>query len=204
MSKQEFLARLEAGLSGLPDDEIVERLAFYNEMIDDRVEEGLSEEDAVTQIGPVSRIVEQAVAEIPVAKLVRQRVRSGRRLQAWEIVLLVLGFPVWFPLLIAVCAVLFSVYIVIWALLLSLWAIDASCAVTSFGGLAAGILRICRGDGLQGLAIIGAGLALAGLSVLLFFGCRAVTAAALHMTKKVVLYIKSRCIERGAYNEENK
>lgn len=196
MSKQEFLDRLEAGLSGLPNDEIVERLAFYNEMIDDRVEEGLSEEDAVTQIGSVAKIVEQTVAEISVAKIIRERVKPNRRLQAWEIILLVLGFPVWFSLLIAVCAVLLSVYTVIWALLLSLWAVNVACAVASFGGLAAGIARICQGEGLQGLAIIGVGLALAGLSILLFFGCKAVTAAALHTTKKVALSIKSRCIRK--------
>ena len=42
MSKQAFLARLRKELSGLPKDDIEERLAFYEEMIDDRTEEGLS------------------------------------------------------------------------------------------------------------------------------------------------------------------
>ena len=47
MNKQEFLARLQKGLSGLPGEEIEEHLAFYSEMIDDRMEDGIPEETAV-------------------------------------------------------------------------------------------------------------------------------------------------------------
>ena len=32
MLKQEFLARLQAGLAGLPQADVEERLNFYNEM----------------------------------------------------------------------------------------------------------------------------------------------------------------------------
>lgn len=41
MSKQEFLAELRKALSGLPQGDIEDRLTFYSEMIDDRMEEGL-------------------------------------------------------------------------------------------------------------------------------------------------------------------
>ena len=51
MRKQEFLVQLRKGLSGLPQDEIEERLTFYEEMLDDRIEEGLSEEQAVLAVG---------------------------------------------------------------------------------------------------------------------------------------------------------
>ena len=44
MHKQEFLDGLRARLRGLPEADIAERLAFYSEMIDDRTEDGLSEE----------------------------------------------------------------------------------------------------------------------------------------------------------------
>ena len=42
MTKNEFLEQLRRGLSGLPMEDIDERLNFYSEMIDDRIEEGLS------------------------------------------------------------------------------------------------------------------------------------------------------------------
>ena len=53
MYKQEFLDKLAKGLSGLPKTEREERVAFYSEMIDDRVEDGMSEACAVAQIGEV-------------------------------------------------------------------------------------------------------------------------------------------------------
>ena len=37
MCKQEFLTKLRSALSGLPQEEIDECLAFYAEMIDDRM-----------------------------------------------------------------------------------------------------------------------------------------------------------------------
>ena len=191
MSKQAFLSQLAEGLSGLPQEEIAERLAFYGEMIDDRIEEGLGEEDAVAAVGPVSAIVSQTVAEVPITRLVKERVRPKRRLQVWEIVLLALGSPVWVSLLLSAAAVLCSVYLVIWAVILTLWAADAACAACSVGGLAAGILLLCRGDGWQGSCAAGAGIALAGLSILLFFGCRAATRGALLLTKRIAWGTKS-------------
>ena len=59
MTKQEFLSRLREGLSGLPEDDIAERLTFYGEMIDDRIEDGLSEEEAVAEVGSVDDIAAQ-------------------------------------------------------------------------------------------------------------------------------------------------
>ena len=53
MDKQEFLSKLRAKLFGLPQKELEERLSFYSEMIDDRIEEGLSEETAVKELGTV-------------------------------------------------------------------------------------------------------------------------------------------------------
>ena len=52
MRKQEFLSALKRSMKGLPKSEIDERISFYSEMIDDRVEEGFSEEEAVAMIDP--------------------------------------------------------------------------------------------------------------------------------------------------------
>ena len=65
MDKQEFLSKLRAKLFGLPQKELEERLSFYSEMIDDRIEEGLSEEDAVKELGTVYEGEWQVSAEDP-------------------------------------------------------------------------------------------------------------------------------------------
>lgn len=55
MLKEEFLAQLRGGLAGLPQEDLEERLAFYSELLDDRMEEGLSEAEAVAPRAPWSR-----------------------------------------------------------------------------------------------------------------------------------------------------
>ena len=59
MTKREFLIALKACLSGLPKEEIEQQINYYTEMIDDRMEEGLSEEEAVGQIGDLEEIIDQ-------------------------------------------------------------------------------------------------------------------------------------------------
>ena len=190
MNKQEFLARLEEGLSGLPQEDIAERLAFYGEMIDDRMEEGLTEEEAVAGIGSADQVISQVIGETPISRIVREKIRPKRRLQAWEITLLVLGSPLWLSLVIAAFAVILSVYAVIWSVILSLWAADASLAVSAVGGTAAGIVLLCTGDGVKGIFLLSSGLICAGLAVFLFFGCRAASRGAWALTKKIASGIK--------------
>lgn len=106
MSKQEFLERLRKGLSGLPQNDIEERLTFYSEMIEDRKEDGISEEEAVSAVGTVDEIVAQVVSEIPLVKIAKERIKPKRRLSVGEIVLLILGSPIWLSLGIAAFAVI--------------------------------------------------------------------------------------------------
>ena len=63
MNKQRFIASLKRRLARLPRREIAERVSFYSEMIDDRMEDGLSEEAAVAAIGPIDTIVMQIMSE---------------------------------------------------------------------------------------------------------------------------------------------
>lgn len=196
MNKQEFLVLLRKGSYGLPQDDIEERLSFYSEMIDDRMEEGFTEEEAVSEIGTVSEIVSQIVAEIPLPKLVKERAKPKRALKAWEIVLLILGSPIWLSLLIAAFAVILAAYIVVWSAIVSLWSIEASLAACSLGGVVAAVIFSLGGNGLTGIAMLGAGIFCAGLSVFLFFGCKAATHGLLLLTKKMASGIKSLFIKK--------
>ncbi len=191
MNKQEFLAELRKGLSGLPHEDIEERLNFYGEMIDDRMEEGLSEKEAVSAVGSVDEIVVQIMAEIPLAKRTKDRMKSKRRLKTWEIVLLVLGSPVWLSLVVAAVAVIFSLYVVLWSVIVSLWAVFGSVIGCTFGGVAAGVGFALGGHVLAGMAMIGAGFVCAGFSVFTFVGCKAATKGTLLLTKKMALSIKT-------------
>lgn len=196
MNKQEFLEQLRKGLSGLPKDDISERLTFYGEMIDDRMEEGVPEETAVREIGTVDELVSQSIADIPLGKLVKATITPKKKLKAWEIVLLALGSPIWLSLLIAVLAVILSVYVVLWSAIVALWAVFTAFAACGLAGIAAGVYFAVGGNVLTGIAVIGAGIACAGLSVFLFFGCMAATKGILKLTKKLSVFIKNRFVKK--------
>jgi len=196
MTKNAFLTALRQGLSALPQDEAEERLTFYAEMIDDGMEEGLSEEDAVAAVGSVEEIVSQAVSDVPRVKPSRETVKTKRRLRVWEIVLLVLGSPVWLSLLIAAFAVILALYVSLWSVVVSLWAVFASLIGCAFAGVVGGIVVACFGNALSGLALIGAGLACAGLSIFLFFGCKAATIGAAILAKKLVVWTKRAFVKQ--------
>lgn len=196
MNKQGFLARLRAGLAGLPQDDREERLTFYSEMIDDRVEDGLSEEAAVAEMGTVEDIVAQTIAEIPLPRLVKERVSPGRRLRVWEIVLLILGVPVWLPLLLAAGAVLLAVYVVIWVVILSLWVTEVALIASAFACAVAAAVYVCTGFGTQALLALSGTLVLAGLSIFFVFGRRAATRGAVLLTRGIVPWLKSRFLRK--------
>ena len=197
MHKQEFLAQLRKGLSCLPQADIEERLTFYGEMLEDRMEEGLSEEEAVSAAGPVSEIVAQAVADIPLARLARERIRPRRRPKAWEIVLLALGSPIWLSLGVAAIAVILAVYVSLWAVLVSLWAVFAALAVCAVGSVPACVILAAGGSGAPGAAMLATGIVCAGLSVFMFYGCKQAPRRIALATKKFAMWIKNRLIKKG-------
>ena len=197
MVKQEFLAQLRQGLAGLPPKELEERLSFYAEMVDDRMEEGLSEENAVRAMGDAEELIAQIAADVPLAKLVKEKIRPKRRLRAWEITLLAVGSPIWVTLLLAVAAVILSLFVSLWAVIVSLWAVPVSLGGTAVGCLVGGV-RFALGEHLlSGLATIGAGVACAGLTIFAVYGCKAATVGAARLMKKTIWGIKTCFARKG-------
>lgn len=197
MNKQEFLEGLKKKLNGVPEDEIDERLSFYSEMIDDRIEDGISEEDAVAEIGSVESIAEQILADIPLSKIAKEKIKKRRRLRAWEIVLLAAGSPIWLALLIVALAVILVLYVSIWAVVISLWAVFGALAGCALGGISGGTVLAVFSDTLVGIALIGAGIACAGLAIFFFFGCMVATDGTVWIAKKIVLGIKKCFVGKG-------
>ena len=201
MNKQDFIASLRASLSGLPKQDVEDRLNFYSEMIDDRIEEGLTEQEAVLAIGSVTTVSSQIIADIPLSKIAKEKIKPKRGLRAWEILLLALGSPIWLSLLIAAFAVVFSLYVSVWSVIVSLWAVFASLVACAAGGIIAGIIFIVVGNVLTGVCMIGTALVCAGLSIFSFFGCKAATKGLLWLTKKLAIVSKNALLKRRKCDE---
>lgn len=114
MKREEFTEALKLALKDLPEQEIQSSLAYFNEMIDDRIDEGMTEEEAVADLGRVDEIAAKLLAENQtLVERVKDKLMPKRRLAIWEIILLILGFPIWGSLLLAAVAILFSMLVAV-------------------------------------------------------------------------------------------
>ncbi len=205
MTKLEFLQKLEWMLSSLPREEVEKSLQYYSEMIDDYIEEGISEAAATERLDPPEMIAQRILAEFqppmpsppPDGTGVLPPQRNGSDRKALTVVLLILGFPLWFPLLIAFGAVLLAVYIVIWSLAVVLFAL-----VLSFGaGMLAGLFSffmLIAAKPLPALSALGIAFICAGLAIFTYHltiaGCKMLVRASVWIFRQ----IKSLFVKRAA------
>ena len=166
MDKNTFLLELQKRLKGLPVEDVQRTLDYYKEMIDDRMEEGLTEEEAVAEIGTVEEIAEPILPK-----------SSRRKMKTWEIVLLILGFPVWFPLLVAAAAVVVSI-------VATIYAVDVSLAASCLGGVLCAVVYLIQCNWAGAAFLFGCGLVCGGLAILCFMGSNALMKVCFTAMKK--------------------
>ena len=165
MSKADFLRLLERALTQLSEEERQKNLEYYSELLDDMMEEGMTEAEATAKLGSPNQIAQSILQEMPLGKLVSTRMKPKSGWTPLAIVLAVVGSPVWVPLLLAGVAVMLAVFVSIWALGFAVVAVVLALAVAV---VAAPIIAI-RAAVLTlplGLMLLGAGLVLLGLCVL--------------------------------------
>lgn len=196
MNKSDFLTALREKLNGVPEEDINKSLDFYGEMIDDRIEDGMSEEEAVEALGSMEEIINQILSEVSLPKLVKEKVRPKQTLKAWEVVLLVLGAPVWVPIVLALCSVVLSCYLVVWVMIISLYVLDLSVAFSGLAMVATAFAALVQGQFAVFGMMFGCGLMAVGLSILLFFGFNLVTKGILWLSKKILIGIKGLFIKK--------
>ena len=183
---------------GLPQSDIEDRVSFFGEMIDGRMEDGMSEEEAVAAMEPIDTIVGQIMSEIPLAQLVKTKVKPEKGHKTWKIVLLICLFPIWFPLFIAFAAIVFSLLVAIWAVIISFYVVAGSLVIASLGCVIAtgayfGIGRIVPGIGGFGVIFV-----CIGLSILFFLLSIAMTKGTVFLTRKMFIGLKTSFVGKEA------
>ena len=73
MNKREFLAKLEKALAQLNREERKRQLDYYEEMINDRIDEGMSEEEAVHRMGTVQGVAAKILSEASPEQMKKKR-----------------------------------------------------------------------------------------------------------------------------------
>lgn len=164
MTKSEFFAALGALLEHLPEEERKKTLDYYEEAIADRVDDGMTEEEAVAAVGTPEEAADALLREMPLARRIREKVRTKH--SPLTVVLLVLGSPLWLSVALAALAVAVSVVAAVFAVFIALWAVCIALLAALPLGLmgAAGFLRYGPPTALLS---VGAGLVCGGLGILL-------------------------------------
>ena len=192
MKKKEFLKELEKNLKGLPQRDIDERIEFYSEMIDDRIEDGKTEEEAVKEIGSIDGVVSDIAKDTSIVKLVKNKMATKRSISGAGILLIVLGFPLWLPLLIVFLTLVLVLFVVLWALVIVTYAVEA--AFIGSAGMSIAMAFAQMADGVSIKASVGMAMGFAGAAMLFIFVCILATKVTFKMNKNILLGIKKAFI----------
>lgn len=191
MNKEEFLTTLRSELEKKSVSNIDNMIEYYDEMICDRIEDGMSEEDAINSMDSISTIVNEAVLDKTIPTLMKEKVSKSRKEAKanghsvlW-IVLAILGFPIWLPLLLTFGIVIFVLFVLLWVLVLTCFIVLISfalaavaCLALPFFAFSAPSLFLC----------IGAALVLGGLTVLLW---KPICACAKALTRLIADFLRA-------------
>lgn len=175
MTKEEYLSHLRYSLLALGISNVDGRIEYYEEMIDDRIEDGMTEEEAVASMESIDEIIEASRLERPVSVLVKEKVKKSHDrakdngLSALWLALVIIGFPLWFPVLLTVAILALTVFIVFWVIVFVFFVVEFALGVSAVAFAVAPFITT-PGTVTIGtkLGITGAGLVLAGVVILLW------------------------------------
>lgn len=185
MSKAEFLNELSFCLQNMNDSEKKKFIIYYDEMISDYIENGMAEEDAVNKIGAPKKIAEELLSDYGSVKL--NLPSTGTR---WlNIILTIIGFPLWGSVLLAFILMVFSVYLIIWCVPFATGAGCVGFFATSIIGIVGSPFVMIKSAPI-GIIQLGTGIASVGISLLLGF-------ATIDLSKKIIIVTKKINIKIG-------
>ena len=197
MTKNEFVTQLKNKLSDLSQDDIQKSVDYYCEMIDDRVEDGLSEEEAVAAIGNIDDIAQQILMDIPLTKLVKAKVTPKRSMKWWEITLIIIGFPVWLPVLVAIISVIFSLIVSVASIIISLYAVVFSLFASALACLITAGTAFVSGSIVSGFLMTGTAFVCVGTAILLFLLFNELVKLIIKLFKLIIEKTKALFVKKG-------
>lgn len=189
MKKEMFLNNLRDRLSAYSSDETEQSIEYYSEMIDDRIEDGMNEDDVVASLGSVDDIANKIIDELSLSTLVKCKTKD-KSIPTWAIVLLVISSPLWLTLLLALFSAFFGIYIGIWGIAVGFWAATFGIFAGSLASLVSIIFFAFKGSVISSLGALGAGILLLGLGILFFLLTFYMSKGIVLLTKNIFLGIK--------------
>ncbi|MEG0663959.1 MAG: DUF1700 domain-containing protein [Clostridia bacterium] len=193
MTKENFLFILKNKLSTIPQVEKEKWINYYSEIIEDGKEDGLSEQEVIDKLETPDEIAKKIIEETPIQVLIKEKANSSKN-NILVVILAVIGFPLWFPLIMALFAVVLSLYFTCWILVLSFFILIFSLAICTITTIISGFF-IMQTNLPTALLIFSIGLISAALSIILFFPSIKFTKIIIRFTKFISKKIKQLFIK---------
>lgn len=195
MSKEEFLAALDQRLASLPKSERDKSLEYYSEMIVERMEDGMSEQEAVAALGGMEDIVSSVMSGMSFQTLIQARVNDSKQKTSskglWVALMICSA-----PLVVALAAALLAVYIALWAVIVALYAVLIAFAAACAGSLIAGGVILVTKSLPLGLCAIGVSLICGAMTLLAARYVPLMTRRLIELTASMLRALKAPLIVR--------
>ena len=167
MRKNEFINAIRGSLRGYPHNEVENSIEFYSEIIDDRVENGMTEEEAVASLGDLDMIIKNIKVDMPLKSVIKERVKENKEERIRENKHMSAGFVF---------------YMLLWVFDIVIFAVSIALAACLAGGVIGGVINFIAGNPGTGIAFIGVGIAALGLAIFLFMAGTGVAKANVSLT----------------------
>lgn len=167
MTRNEFMWALSNALTGFPQSEISRVTEYYDELFNEGLDEGKTEEEICASLDKPEDIAERMRIELAFVRAEQQPTPKSMN----AVLLILLGLfavPIGIPLGAALLSVLFAMFVTVFALTFSFGAVVLALGVSGLAAVAAGVAVIAGGAPLFGIALFGAAFVLIGLGIL---GC---------------------------------
>ena len=195
MRMNEYLSALAAELSQLPEAERKKQISYYEELFADMKEEGLGEEEIAEKLGSPKKAAEEILAEVPLSMLIKSRVKPKKGWTVLNVILLILGAPVWLPIALALVAVILAIYIVIWSVVVVLFCAVLAIFAAGIFGLFMAVFNLIPAS-FSVLLILGVSLICLGLIVPALWVAIAATKGICKLTGRIARWIRSLFIRK--------
>ncbi|SEW19461.1 DUF1700 domain-containing protein [[Clostridium] fimetarium] len=202
MNKDQYLECLKNNLRNIPVEEVNNIIDYYMEYFEDAGVE--NEQIVIAELGKPELVASKICADYVIKDIESHnepiknvaQVKKGLS-DIWIMILAICGFPIWFPLVIAVAAVVFSLVIAVFSVVVAF--VIASIAIVGSGILAL-IVGICvlfihmpTGLSTLGMACVAIGLGSLFLVATVWLG---------NLFKSFILKIAKIRVKKGVKNNE--
>lgn len=184
MTKSIFIENLRVLLKSINEDERNKFISYYEEIFDDYMENGFTEEEVINKIGSPESIANSILEEQDSLNIKVPSFNS----KILNIVLLILGFPLWGSLLLAVALIILSIYIIIFCVPFTTGVMSVSFFGAGLFGVIASLFLMFDGLAL-GIVQLGVCISLIGASILLGIITLYVSKKVMSITSKLTLKI---------------